>query len=177
MEPDDLLWSWTRTIHAWRQLGIIQQLMLSIWKEEGQTALLSSLLIFIFHFESQNLRARRGLRGHLVVPYPKPRNPNGHLVATGAFPMQSSVFCGWEIVTHLCEINSANVLKIPSASQNKQIPYMVFLLSLPTSPAVDRRHRSVMALFSADAGCGFRILNRMLQKVTTDQLMLAREIN
>lgn len=54
---------------------------------------------------------------------------------------------------------------------------MAFLLSLPTSQAADRHHQSVMALFPADAGCGFRILNRRLQKVTTDQFMLAKEIN
>lgn len=34
------------------------------------------------------------------------------------------------IATHLSEVNSPNILKIPSIPQNKQIPYIVFLFIL-----------------------------------------------
>lgn len=78
-------------------LGILKQLSAE-HAEKGESN--SSAFIppaFYIYSESQNLRAGRDVRGHPVAPIPALR---GHLVSVGAFPMQSSVFCGWKTHCH-----------------------------------------------------------------------------
>lgn len=145
-------------------------------KRESQMALLPSLLLFMFYLESQKSQSWKGSMRSPSSTVPNASSPNRPSTWALVEHFRCKAVCsvvGKLIVPHTCLKSTQQTfwkrLVFPRISKC-HIWYPAL------TPHVSSRWQTSLishGTLSADAGCGFR----MLQKVTTDQFTLAREIN